>query len=102
MEVAKRGLKTLPWFTKYRRDISMKVNHKGIATSAVLAFAVLVGATDITNAQGRRRGQERQEDRQERRQGRSSENQAQPNQDQNAQRQAEREARRTAQQQQQA
>ena len=41
----------------------MKVNYKGLATSAALALAVLIGASDITSAQGRRgRGEERRQE----------------------------------------
>ena len=53
----------------------MKVNYKNLATSGALALALAVGASSVTNAQGRR--------------GRGGN---QENHDQNSQRQAEREA----------
>ncbi len=62
----------------------MKVNYKSLATSVALAFALLVGVTNVTVAQGRRgRGQERSEENQQQRDQRRAEQEAR----QNAQRQ---------------
>ena len=69
MRVAKDARDTLP-SQQNQKGKSMKVNYQSLATSGVLALAVVIGASDLTSAQGRRgrdRGQEAQgqENRQE-------------------------------------
>ena len=64
---------TLPDTSSFKKGISMKVNYQGLATSAALSLAVLLGALDVTNAQGRRgRGKEVSQENQEQKDTRKS------------------------------